>query len=122
MFVFDCSDYCWTWCGRDLPAVVSKLSSYDIQTALHFQAKGRWTVDCDRQEGDWVSDQLNSEYLHGSYCVVRYWLFWLLLREFYEGNRLLYASKKTTSNFVGYLSNLDCMQILLLTIKIQHNF
>lgn len=55
MFVFDCPDHHWTWHGCNLPAAVPKLSPDDLQTALYFQAKGRWSVDSHRQEGKQVS-------------------------------------------------------------------
>lgn len=60
--VLHCSDHHWTWCGCNLPAAVSKLSPDDLQTALYFQAKGRWTVDSDRQEGSQASDLVHCEY------------------------------------------------------------
>lgn len=52
-----CSDNSWSWIGRNLPVVVPKLSSDDLQTPLHLQTKGRWPVDSHGQEGGQIYDQ-----------------------------------------------------------------
>lgn len=52
----ECPEHCGTWCRCDLPTAVSKLSFDDLQIALHFQTKRRWTVGCYRQEGNHVSN------------------------------------------------------------------